>query len=117
MIVGEKLVGAGIFSQAQGNQKVILPNLGKKKLIGFVEASAGTFTFLPLFKTETTLPSHISSFLFFSVFPLHSTALSLESLPIQIFTYFVFFLLFSLFTCPRCLFNIQKKYLIQYNNK
>ena len=62
MIVGEKLVGAGIFSQAQGNQKVILPNLGKKKLIGFVEASAGTFTFLPLFKTETTLPSHISSF-------------------------------------------------------
>ena len=55
MIVGEKLVGAGIFSQAQGNQKVILPNLGKKKLIGFVEASAGTFTFLPLFKTETNL--------------------------------------------------------------
>ena len=72
MIVGEKLVGAGIFSQAQGNRKVILPNLGKKKLIGFVEASAGTFTFYPSLKQKLrSLATYLLSYfsLFFHYIP------------------------------------------------
>ena len=101
MIVGEKLVDTDIFSQ--GSQKVFSP-VWENKIHWFcvLLLQPVHLRFYPSLKQQLRSPGHISSFLFFSLFPLHSTAPSLESLPIQILLILSFFLLlFSLFTCSR----------------
>ena len=80
-----KVGGSRYFLSA--SQKVFSPIWEKKYLIDFVECcfSRYIYVFTASLKQQLRSPSHTSSFLFFSLFPLHSQVfLSLESLPIQI---------------------------------